>query len=192
MALFTPDVSASQVLRNGFDSGIGNGQTVTILDDPDFGGFRVTATGVQVDPVDPNTTGVGQFAVRAGDQTIRVTNNGQITLVNADGSSSTIGNVNSSGLIAPVTLANGATVGTSMQIDGPNGQQAERIVITNGEYKVTAALRSPHPDSASYFDMNFEELTNDAADNATGHRVAVPGTGQSFGIPDLLRIEPTS
>jgi hypothetical protein len=106
-----------------------------------------------------------------------------------------VGNIKDSGLVGPITLPGGATISTSSQIDGPNGATAERFTIVNGEYKVTAALRTPSG-ATPYLDTNFEELTNNAADNATGRDELVPGrttaSGQPLrmGIDDLLRLEP--
>ncbi len=183
--VFTPNLGNIPAALRGFESGIQTGQTVTLLNDADLGGLNVEATGIQVDPSNPNSHGVGTATFKSGNDTVTIQNSGDL-LVNGQ----VRGNIKSSGLIAPIQLANGVTVSTSLQIDGANGQMAERFVIQNGEYKITAALRSPSADSQSYFDMNFEELVATAADNATGYRTSVPGLTSQFGIVDLLKLEP--
>lgn len=166
-----------------FDSAIKNGQTATLLNDADQGGFQVNVTGIQVDPAKTNSTGVGQANFKVGNQTVAFSNNGDLLV---DGVKK--GNINDTGFIGTITLANGATVSTANRVDDANGNQKERFIIRNGEYEVTAAVRSPHPDSKKYLDMNFEELTNNAATNATGYQTNVAGFG-NIGIVDLLKLE---
>jgi hypothetical protein len=161
----------------------------SILKDPDNGGFEVKASTVQVNP--QGNTGVGLLSFQAGPDTVTFDNSGAIR---ANGQ--LVGNIKDSGLVAPITLPGGAIISTSRQIDGPNGQMAERFTIVNGEYKVTSALRTPSG-ATPYLDTNFEELNSSAADNATGRDELVPGrTGANgqplrMGIDDLLRIEPS-
>lgn len=183
--VFTPGLSNVPEALKSFDSGIGNGQTVTLLKDTDLGGLEVTGTGVQVDPANANSTALGTASFKSGSDVVTINGDGNL-LVNGQNR----GNLNSSGFIAPITLSNGLKVSTESAIDGANGQTAERFVIQNGEYKITAAVRSPHPDSKPYLDMNFEELVANAADNATGFQASVAGQTQQFGIADLLRLEP--
>lgn len=183
--VFTPGLANVPEALKSFDSGIGNGQTVTLLKDTDLGGLEVTGTGVQVDPANANTSAIGTASFKSGSDVVTINGDGNL-LINGQNR----GNINSSGFIAPITLSNGLKVSTENAIDGANGQMAERFVIQNGEYKITAAVRSPHPDSKSYLDMNFEELVANAADNATGFQASVAGQTQQFGIADLLRLEP--
>ncbi|MEB3286190.1 MAG: hypothetical protein VKJ04_01670 [Vampirovibrionales bacterium] len=184
MGVFTPGVTVPNALKD-FDSGIGNGETVTLLNDGDNGGLQIDVTGIQVDPNRTNSTGIGRFTVNSGSESFQVLNNGTV----AFGSQTwTFDQLRTAGT---QTLANGATFGISSEIDNASGGTANRFSFQNGEYKMTAALRSPHPDSQNYFDMNFEEIMADAADNATGHQTSVPGQSSPFGIADLLRIEPS-
>lgn len=183
--LFTPGLENVPDALKSFDSGIGNGQTVTLLKDSDLGGLEVTGTGVQVDPSIVNSTAIGTASFKSGNDVVTIGGDGKL-IVNGQNK----GNIRDAGFIAPITLPSGLKVSTENAIDGANGATAERFVIQNGEYRITAAVRSPHPDSRSYLDMNFEELVADAADNATGYRVNVPGQTQQFGIADLLRLEP--
>lgn len=185
--LFTPGVENAPNALKAFDSGIGNGQTVTLLKDSNLGGLEVTGTGTQVDPGRTNSTGIGTATFKSGSDTVRIQGDGSL-VVNGQNR----GKIGDNGFIAPITLANGLTVSTENAIDGANGETAERFVIRNGEYKITAAARHPHPDSAGYLDMNFEELTANAADNATGFQTNVAGMARKFGIADLLRLEPDS
>ena len=185
--VFTPGVTVPNALKD-FDSGIDAGETVSLLKDNDANGFEVEVTGIQVDPVKTNSVGVGQINVTFGgddfmtSSEIIITNDGNIQLREGDAIHPSIGNVNT--LNGVQDLGDGVTIERGIR----NGE--ERIIIRNGEYEVTAALRSPHPDSENYFDMNFEELTEDAADNATGYQTAVAGQTNPFGIVDLLQIEP--
>lgn len=183
--VFTPNLNLPDALKSPFASGIGNGQTVTLINDPDKGGLKVDVTGIQVDPRNAKSTGVGEAVIKAGTDTVVFKNNGDL-LVNGVKK----GNIKDGGFIAPITLANGSVVSTGNEIDGAGGVRAERFVISNGEYKITAALRSPHPDSSNFLDMNFEELVNNAADNASGYQTSVPGLTDKFGIVDLLKLEP--
>lgn len=185
--LFTPGVKNAPNALKAFDSGIKNGQTVTLLKDSNLGGLEVNGTGVQVDPNRTNSTGIGSATFKSGNDTVKIQGDGSL-LVNGQNR----GKIGDKGFIAPIKLANGLTVSTENAIDGANGKTAERFVIRNGEYKITAAARNPHPDSAAYLDMNFEELTANAADNATGFQANVAGLARKFGIADLLRLEPDS
>ncbi|MBY0402445.1 MAG: hypothetical protein K2X66_00975 [Cyanobacteria bacterium] len=160
----------------------------SILKDPD-GALDVQVSQVQINP--QGNTGVGRLDISSGPDKILVDNLGNIT---ANGSK--VGNINDPGLIAPITLPSGAVIGTRQEIDGANGVTAERFFFQNGEYKITAANRKP-TGANSYLDLNFEELTANAADNATGRKETVtgvtdPATGKplQLGIPDLLRLEP--
>lgn len=181
--LFTPNVNVPDVLRE-FESGIAPGQTVTLLDDSDNGGLEIQATAVQVDPNNAASSGIGSATFKSGSDVIVISGNGDLT-VNGE----LKGNINDAGDIAAIQLASGLTVSTSQQVDGANGETAERFVITNGEYKITAAARNPHPEANPYLDMNFEELTDTAADNAIGYQASIAGTSANVGIADLLRIE---
>lgn len=183
--VFTPGLGNVPAALKGFESHIKAGQTETLLKDTDNGGLEITGTGVQVDPNNPNSTGIGSATFKSGNDTVTISGNGDL-LVNGQKK----GNLNDDGLIAPIKLSNGMTVSTSQEVDGANGQKAERFVIANGDYKVTAAPRKPHAESTPYLDMNFEELKADAADNATGYKASVPGFTTQFGIADLLRLEP--
>jgi hypothetical protein len=183
--LFTPGIQNVPNALKGFESNIKNGQTVNLLNDPDKGGFSISATGTQVDPRNAASTGIGEATFKSGNDTVQIKGNGDLYINGVKK-----GNINDAGLISPIQLANGMTVSTAQEIDNAQGGTAERFVISNGEYKVTAAARKPHPDSAAYLDMNFQELTANAADNATGYRTTVPGLNQQFGIVDLLRLEP--
>ncbi len=183
--IFSPEVGPIPQVLKSFESGIQAGQEVTLLNDADQNGFEVKVQGIQVNPEDANSTGIGRLTINAGQNLIQLSNDGKI-LVNGQ----LKGNVNDSGLIAPIQLAGGVVISTSLEIDGPNGEKKERFVIQNGEYKLTAAIRSPHPDSANYLDLNFEELLEDAADNATGYKVNVSGLNKQFGIAELLKLEP--
>ncbi len=183
--VFTPNLTLPDALKSPFASGIGNGQTVTLINDPDKGGLKVDVTGIQVDPRNAKSTGVGEAVIKAGTDTVVFKNNGDLVINGVKK-----GNIKDGGFIAPITLANGSVVSTSNEIDGAGGVRAERFVISNGEYKITAALRSPHPDSKNFLDMNFEELVNNAADNASGYQTSVPGLTGKFGIVDLLKLEP--
>jgi hypothetical protein len=185
--VFTPGLSNIPNQLKGFESGLKNGQTVTLLQDKDAGGLNVKATGIQVDPNNSNSTGVGKAEFKSGSDTVTIKGNGDL-LINGTKK----GNINNNGLIAPIKLDNGMTVSTAQEIDGPNGETAERFVISNGEYKITAAVRKPHADANGYLDMNFEERTANAADNATGYQASVAGLTDKFGIADLLRLEPVT
>ena len=185
--VFTPGLGNVPAALKGFESHMKAGQTETLLKDTDNGGIEVAGTGVQVDPNNPNSTGIGSATIKSGTDTVTISGNGDL-LVNGEKK----GNLNDTGLIAPITLANGLTVSTSQEVDGANGQKAERFVISNGDYKITAAPRKPHAESTPYLDMNFEELKAEAADNATGYKTSVPGLTTQFGIADLLRLEPGS
>ena len=147
--------------------------------------MTVTATGTQVNPANADSTGIGSATFQAGPSTITIQGDGSL-LVNG----APQGNINDANGIPNLTLPGGVTVKADQEIDGANGQLGQRFVIANGEYKITAAVRKPDPNSNGYLDMNFEELTNNAADNATGYQAAVPGQTKAFGIPDLLRLEP--
>ncbi|HEY9686814.1 MAG TPA: hypothetical protein V6C52_07575 [Coleofasciculaceae cyanobacterium] len=183
--VFTPNLGNIPEKLKGFESGITAGQTVTLLKDSDKGGLEVTATGVQVDPNDARRHGIGSATFKAGNSLISINGNGELKI---DGVLK--GNINSPGEISAIQLPGGLTVSTGQAIDGANGQQAERFIITNGEYKITAAVRKPHPESTAYLDMNFEELASTSADNATGYQASIPGITNKFGIADLLRLEP--
>jgi hypothetical protein len=183
--VFTPNLGNIPEKLKGFESGIQAGQTVTLLKDSDKGGLEVTATGVKVDPNDANRIGIGSATFKAGNSVVGISGNGELKI---DGVLK--GNINSPGEISAIQLPGGLTVSTGQAIDGANGQQAERFIISNGEYKITAAVRNPHPESTPYLDMNFEELTPNSADNATGYQASIPGMANKFGIADLLRLEP--
>jgi hypothetical protein len=185
--VFTPNLGTVPAALQGFESNIAPGQTVTLLQDSDQGGLSVSGTGTQVDPNNPQSTGIGSATFRSGNDTVTIGGDGSL-VVNGQNQ----GNINDDGLIAPIQLPSGLAVSTNPEIDDANGDKTERFVISNGEYKITAAARKPHPDANGYLDMNFEELTPDAADNATGYQTGVPGLNQSFGIADLLRLEPGS
>lgn len=178
-ALFTPNVQASSELRSGVDTGLKHNQTVNVLTDKDGKGLAVNVTGTQVNPFKDGTVGVGTFEVKTNaGKTVKVTNNGDVTL---DGK--LVGNVNTSpnGMI---DIDGETKVGFSQEIDNTAGDKAKRVVVSNNEYKVTAALRKPTGANA-YFDMNFEELTNNASDNATGYT-----NTNGVGIATLLKMEP--
>lgn len=168
----------------GFESGIKANQTVTLLNDADKGGLNLSVTGVQVDPANALSTGIGTAVFKSGNDSIQIGGNGDL-LVNGVKK----GNINDAGLIAPIKVGN-LTVSTSQEIDGAGGVKAERFVIDNGEYKITAAARKPHADSNGYLDMNFEELVDNAADNASGYQASIAGLTQKWGIVDLLKLEP--
>jgi hypothetical protein len=185
--VFTPGLNNVPDGLKGFDSGIQKGQTVTLLKDTDLGGLEVSGTGVQVNPNNANSIGIGSATFKSGTDVVILQGDGRL-LVNGQNK----GNINNAGTIAPITLANGLTVSTGQAIDDANGNTKERFIISNGEYKITAAARKPHADAKGYLDMNFEELAGNAADNATGFQASVPGLTQKFGIGDLLKLEPNS
>jgi hypothetical protein len=183
--LFSPQLGQIPNALKAFESNIKPGETVTLLNDPDAGGLNISAKAVQVDPNNADSSGIGTATFKSGNDTVIIHGNGDL-IINGQKK----GNINDTGMIAPITLASGLTISTAQEIDGANGAKAERFVITNGEYKMTAATRKPHADSTPYLDMNFEELEPDAADNATGYQTTIPGIGNRFGIVDLLRLEP--
>ena len=182
--LFTPNLGNVPAALKAFDSGLQNGQVVDLLSDSD-GAFNVKAEGIQVNSEVVNSTGIGKLTFSAGSNAVQLRNDGSV-LVNGQ----VRGNIKDNGLISPIALGNGLTLSTSMEVDDAAGNRSERFVITNGEYKFTAALRSPHENSQNYFDLNAEELTANAADNATGFQANVPGLNKLMGLADLLRIEP--
>lgn len=189
MGLFTPGLgNIPDALKNIDFNQAAGAPPATILQDPD-GNLNVQVTSVQVNP--EGNTGVGQLAIKSGSDSVNFDNSGNITV-----NGKVVGNINDAGFVGPITLPSGAVIGTSTQIDGPNGKTAERFFFKNGEYQITAALRSP-AGANSYLDLNFEELTSTAADNATGTKYTVPGvtdpvTGQplKLSMADLLRLEP--
>ncbi|MGZ8901393.1 MAG: hypothetical protein ACXW3Z_14985, partial [Limisphaerales bacterium] len=183
--VFTPNLGNAANPLKAFESNIKNNEVATLLNDPDNSGLEVDVKGIQVDPNNAASTGVGEVRVNSGSDAILIKNNGDLLINNV-----VKGNIKSTGLIAPITLASGAVISTANEIDGAGGVRAERFVISNGDYKITAALRSPHADSNNFFDMNFEELKTNAADNASGYRTSVPGLTNQFGIVDLLKLEP--
>jgi hypothetical protein len=174
-------------LRNiTFTQRVGDAPT-SILSDPDNGGFDVSVRSVQINP--EGNTGVGNMTIRSGPDTVVFDNTGTITV-----NGQRAGNIKDPGFVGPITLPGGGVVSTSTQIDGPNGQTAERFTIRTGEYTVTAALREPSG-ATPYLDINFEEMTATAANNATGRDEVVSGVTENgqpvrLGIDDLLRIEP--
>jgi len=186
--LFTPDLQnvADLAPLKEFESDLKVGQTITALHDEDNGGLEANLTGVQVNPANGNSIGVGDAQFWVGQQSVEFANNGDLLI---DGVKK--GNINDNGFIAPITLATGATIQTANRVDDANGNQKERFVLNNGEYEVTAALRSPDANSAKYYDMNFAETTAHAADNAVGYQTNVTGIGP-IGIADLLRLEPSA
>lgn len=189
MGLFTPGLGEiPEAMKNIEFTQKAGDAPVTLLQDPDEN-LKVQVTSVQVNP--EGDTGVGQLSIHSGGDQIQFDHTGNI-LANGQ----VVGNINDPGFTGPITLPSGAVIGTSSHIDGPNGEMAERFFFKNGEYQITAAVRTPsgaHP----YLDLNFEELVNTAADNATGTRYAVsgvidPATGQPLmlSMADLLRLEP--
>ena len=187
MGLFTPNIGNVPTALKSFESNLKPGQTVTLLNDPSLGGLKVSGSVVQVNPANSQSTAIGSAAFTSGNDTVTISGDGSLKVNN-----NVVANLNDAGNLAPIQLANGMTVSTSQQIDGANGQMAKRFVISNGEYKITAAARKPDGVTTPYLDMNFEELTPDAADNATGYQTSVPGMTGQFGLADLLRIEPNT
>lgn len=179
-SLFTPSLIAAHPELASFESGLKAGDNAPLLVDNDNGGINVDADGVQVDPSNANTVGVGKVNFTVNGRTITADAATGNFIVDGDMAF----NLDMDGLVSPVDLGNGASISTAMKIDDAEGNQAERIVVRNGEYEVTLALRQPHPDSANYFDMNFEELTANAAANATGLKAS-----NGFGIAELLNLE---
>ncbi len=189
LGLFTPDSQIQGVppILREFDSGLAAGQTVTVLDDPDNDHFAVSVNTVQVDPNNVDSVGVGSANINFGptvqgfgDNEIIVNNDGSVHVRFGDAIDPSFGNINDG--IAKQTISHGVTIETAVR-DGET-----KLIVNNGEYEVALAMRSPHPDSSNYFDINFEELTADAADNATGHDVQIGDLG-TFGIDELLGLE---
>ncbi len=189
LGLFTPDSQIQGVppILREFDSGLAAGQTVTVLDDPDNDHFAVSVNTVQVDPANADSVGVGSANINFGpvaqgfgDNEIIVNNDGTVHVRFGDAIDPSFGNINDG--IAKQTISHGVTIETAVR-DGET-----KLIVNNGEYEVALAMRSPHPDSSNYFDINFEELTADAADNATGHDVQIGDLG-AFGIDELLGLE---
>ncbi len=189
--LFTPNIGEIPSELQAFDINIAPEDGLTsVLNDPDNGGFDVSVQTYAINP--EGSTGVQQASITVGPDSVEFHNNGDL-IVNGE----VRGNISDEGTIAEIQLTNGSVL-TSEEIDGPNGVTAERFAIITNEYKVTAAVRSPEG-AGSYLDMNFEEITNDAANNATGHRSDVPGlnnpvtgTQLQLGIADLLSLESDS
>ena len=161
---------------------------ISILKDPD-GQLEVSVRSVEVNP--QGNTGIGILKIKAGTDEIGFENSGVLTL-----NGKKLGNIKETGFILSQPLKNGGIVATSVQIDNEAGEKAERFTFENCEYRITAALRTPEGASA-YLDINFEELTGDAADNATGHQETLTGLTHpkteeplKMGIADLLRLEP--
>jgi hypothetical protein len=156
-----------------------------LLSDPDEGGLEVSVTGTQVNPEDTNSTGVGSASFKAGDDTVTIGGDGSLVINGEDK-----GNINDLDSLATITLDSGLTIGIDNEVDAADGTEGKRFVIANGEYKMTAAARKPHEDSAGYLDMNFEELTAKSAENATGYRAPVEGLEGGVSLADLLNLEP--
>lgn len=169
------------------------GETRTVLFDPDGPLFKVNATGVQIDPKDSAKTAVGLLAMEVGNEKVEFRANGDLAV-----NGTVIGNLNGNGLIAPVTLPNGATVGTAMKIDDAQGNLKERFVLnTPNGYELTAAVRTVN--GISYLDSNFAETQATAADNATNSITGqlsgvtnINGKPFNLGIADLLALESRS
>ncbi len=189
--LFTPELGEIPSELQAFDINIQpEDGLVSVLNDSDNGGFDVSVQTYAINP--EGSVGVQQAAITVGTDSISFQNNGDL-IINGQ----VRGNINDAGSIAEIQLAGGSVM-TREEIDGPNGVTAERFVVRTDEYKVTAAVRSPEG-AGSYLDMNFEEQTTSAANNATGHKSQVstlnnPATGTplEMGLAELLSLEANS
>ncbi|MBY0449802.1 MAG: hypothetical protein K2X01_04165 [Cyanobacteria bacterium] len=191
VGLFTPGIGDIPDALKGFETNLKDGQTLNILKDTDKGGINVDVVGTKVN--NNGKFGVGKTITKIGNDTVEFRASGELVVNGV-----VKGNINNDGLIADIQLSNGAVVKTSQEIDGADGKKAERFVIQNGEYKITAAVRKPTGANA-YLDLNFEETTNHSAENATGTKFTVPGlknpvTGKplEISLPQLLSLRKDS
>jgi hypothetical protein len=180
MELYTPGVSVPAAYRS-FTALLAAGRTYDVLVDP---GDRIAVgvTAVQVDPANPRSTAVGRVDIRSGADRVSFTGKGEL-LVNG----AVVGRIGDPGLVAGRGLPDGGRVSTALATDDAAGNAAERFVFSNGAYRVTAAVRRPHPHAEPYLDVNVEELRSNAANDATGWQATVAGT--AVGLADLLRLE---
>lgn len=192
--LFTPDNlfgaigPAPQALRD-FQSGLVAGDTPTLLQDPDNGGFNVGAHIVDINGDWPSGNAIDRLVFNSGGYNIGLDASNPYKLSVLPNGSDAVSMIDfADGIDAAeqqliATLQSHNTFVGTTNVDGRSS-----VFVSNPEYNVVATQR--HPDQANpYFDVKFEERIGQAANNATGYVASGP---VALSIPQLLNMEPNA